>query len=280
MTDKTYMFDLIKRSLEEDLGSGDLTSAATIPLTDTGEGRIFSKQSGIISGTEITRDIFHAVDRDLKVKIDFRDGMSVEPQEVVVVIEGRIRSILSAERVALNFLGHLSGIATLTARFVELTRDTSAKIIDTRKTTPLLRRLEKEAVFAGGGTNHRMGLFDMVLIKENHIRAAGGIQEAVRSTESYLQETGRKVKIEVETRNLDEVHEALCCKIQRIMLDNMTIPEIREAVELINHQVEVEVSGGVNLGNVREIALCGVDFISVGAITHSAPAFDFSLLIG
>ncbi len=244
-----------------------------------GEGRIFTKQAGILAGTEITREVFYAVDRTLKVKIDFEDGIHVEPEAVVMVIEGSVRSVLSAERVALNFLGHLSGIATLTGKFVGLIRNTNAKIIDTRKTTPLLRRLEKNAVVAGGGENHRMGLYDMVLIKENHIRAAGGILQAVMATETHLKEIGRKIKIEVETRNMDEVHEALCCNIQRVMLDNMTIPEIKEAVKLINHQVEVEVSGGVNLGNVREIALCGVDYISVGAITHSAPVFDFSLLI-
>ncbi len=279
MTGKTYQFDLVREALKEDVGTGDLTSEATVPVELTGEGRIYSRQTGIIAGTEITREAFHIVDPELKVKIDFPDGDQVGPQEAVMVIEGRIRSVLSAERVALNFLGRLSGIATLTGKYVERTHDTRARIIDTRKTTPLLRRLEKAAVVAGGGENHRMGLYDMVLIKENHIRAAGGIQQAVKSTEAYLEEKGTTVKIEVETRNLDEIHEALCCNVQRIMLDNMTVPEIKEAVKLINRQVEVEVSGGVNLENVREIALCGVDYISVGAITHSAPVFDFSLLI-
>jgi len=279
MSGKTYHFDLLHEALKEDIGAGDLTSEATVPVELTGEGRIYSRQAGILAGTEITREAFHIVDPKLKVKIDFRDGDQVGPQETVMVIEGQIRSILSAERVALNFLGRLSGIATLTGKYVEHTRDTNARIIDTRKTTPLLRRFEKAAVVAGGGENHRMGLYDMVLIKENHVRAAGGIQNAVRATEAYLKERGTAVKIEVETRNLDEIHEAICCNIQRIMLDNMTVPEIKEAVKLINRQVEVEVSGGVNLENVREIALCGVDYISVGAITHSAPVFDFSLLI-
>ncbi len=280
MTDKKPIPELIRGALREDIGAGDITSEATIPAGARGEGRIFSKQDGVVSGTATAREVFHAVDPEVRVKIDFRDGTPVKPQEAVMVIEGRMRSILSAERVALNFLGHLSGVATLTARFVKQLKGTRTKIIDTRKTTPLMRRLEKQAVVDGGGANHRMGLYDMVLIKENHIRAAGGILEAVRSTEKYLEDVEKEIAIEVETRSLDEVREALCCNIRRIMLDNMTIPEIKEAVKLINRQVEVEVSGGVNLENVRQIALCGVDFISVGAITHSVPVFDFSLLIG
>ncbi len=166
-----------------------------------------------------------------------------------------------------------------TADYVALVNGTSAKITDTRKTTPLLRALEKEAVLAGGGVNHRMGLYDMILIKENHVRASGGIRNAVSQTRRFISEMDLDVAVEVETRNLDEVREALTTDITRIMLDNMTIAEIKEAVELINHQVEVEASGGVNRDTVREIALCGVDFISVGALTHSAPAFDFSLLL-
>jgi nicotinate-nucleotide pyrophosphorylase (carboxylating) len=279
MTGKTFAYELVRYALDEDIGSGDITSEATISETLSGTARIFTRQKGIIAGTDITRNVFRTMDPDLKIKIDYRDGSKTAINEVVMVIKGRIRSILAAERVALNFLGHLSGIATLTGKFVDQVKGTRTKIIDTRKTTPLLRRHEKAAVVAGGGFNHRMGLYDMVLIKDNHVQAAGGINRAVGKTETYLGVQKRKVGIEVETRTMDEVRDALGCNIQRILLDNMTIAEIKEAVKLINKQVEVEVSGGVNLGNVREIALCGVDFISVGAITHSAPVFDFSLLV-
>lgn len=279
MTGKIFEDELVRHTLEEDIGSGDVTSQATIPASLTGTGRIFTRQAGIVAGTEITRSVFRTMDPDLKIKVDYQDGSKADINEVVMVIIGSIRSILSAERVALNFLGHLSGIATLTGKFVELVQGTRTRIIDTRKTTPMLRRLEKAAVAAGGGFNHRMGLYDMVLIKDNHVQAAGGISQAAGKAEAYLHRQEKKLKIEVESRTLDEVRAALGCNVQRIMLDNMTIPEIREAVKLINRQVEVEVSGGVNLENVHEIALCGVDFISVGAITHSAPAFDFSLLI-
>jgi len=187
--------------------------------------------------------------------------------------------MLGSETTKRGFLARLSGIATLTAEYVRQIAHTTARIVDTRKTTPMLRAMEKAAVVAGGGYNHRMGLYDMVLIKENHVAAAGGILKAVKQTRKYLSEMEITANIEVEARNMEEVHEALTCDIERIMLDNMTIDEMREAVRLINHQVEVEASGGVNLANVRQIAETGVDFISVGALTHSAPAFDFSLLL-
>jgi nicotinate-nucleotide pyrophosphorylase (carboxylating) len=270
---------MIACALNEDIGKGDITTAATIASQKTGRARIISKQKGILAGTRITEYVFTSYDPKLQVKLDHRDGDTLVSNEIVMVIEGNIAAILSAERVALNYLGHLSGVATLTAQYVQKIRQTKAKIVDTRKTTPLLRVLEKEAVRAGGGINHRMGLDDMVLIKENHIQAAGSIINAVEQTQRFLTEMKLDVRIVVETRNLDEVHEALTCSIDRIMLDNMIIDELREAVALINHQVEVEASGGITLENVREIALCGVDYISVGAITHSAPAFDYSLML-
>jgi nicotinate-nucleotide pyrophosphorylase (carboxylating) len=270
---------MIACALNEDIGKGDITTAATIASQKTGRARIISKQKGILAGTRITEYVFTSYDPKLQVKLDHRDGDTLVSNEIVMVIEGNIAAILSAERVALNYLGHLSGVATLTAQYVQKIRQTKAKIVDTRKTTPLLRVLEKEAVRAGGGINHRMGLDDMVLIKENHIQAAGSIINAVEQTQRFLTEMKLDVRIVVDTRNLDEVHEALTCGIDRIMLDNMIIDELREAVALINHQVEVEASGGITLENVREIALCGVDYISVGAITHSAPAFDYSLML-
>jgi nicotinate-nucleotide pyrophosphorylase (carboxylating) len=271
--------DIIRNTLQEDLGKGDITTKATVPQSQKGVARIISKQSGVIAGTNIARQVFKEMDSDLTIKLDFSDGDKVEENETIIIAEGKIRSILQAERVALNFLAHLSGVATITAEYVDLVSDTNAKITDTRKTSPLLRKMEKEAVLAGGGVNHRIGLYDMVLLKENHIHAAGGIRNAVRQSLDYLAENELDVSVEVETRNIDEVREALTTDVNRIMLDNMTIDEIKEAVALINHQVEVEVSGGVNLNNVREIALCGPDFISVGAITHSVKAFDFSLLL-
>lgn len=271
--------DLIRHALNEDIGSGDVTTDAIIDVNTAGIARIISKQSGVIAGTSISRHVFLEVDPGLTVKVDFSDGDTVQENETILVVEGSIAAILKAERVALNYLAHLSGIATLTAEFVNLIKGTKTKITDTRKTTPLLRALEKDAVLSGGGYNHRMGLYDMVLIKENHIEAAGSITKAVEKATKIKTDTGVNLAIEVETRNMDEVREALTTDIDRIMLDNMTIDEIKEAVKLINHQVEVEVSGGVNLQNVREIALCGPDYISIGAITHSAPAFDFSLML-
>ena len=270
---------IIEQALAEDIGSGDITTDSIVSEYSFGQARIISKQNGILSGIYICEHVFKTVDENLEIKIDHKDGDSLQSGETVMVINGKTGSILKAERVALNFLAHLSGVATFTNRFVNKLGTTKTKIIDTRKTTPLLRVLEKEAVVHGGGANHRMGLYDMVLIKENHIRAAGGIRRAVEQTNRFLSEMKIDAKIEVETTNLDEVHEALTCEIDRIMLDNMTIDQMKEAVGLINHQVEVEASGGIGLEQVNDIASTGVDFISVGAITHSAPAFDFSLLL-
>jgi nicotinate-nucleotide pyrophosphorylase (carboxylating) len=271
--------DLITGSLQEDLGDGDITTRSTIEVDHMGKARIISKQSGILAGITICQHVFFSIDNDLEIKLDFSDGDRLQSNETVMVIAGRISSILAAERTALNYLAHLSGIATVTTQFVHEIKDTKAKITDTRKTLPLLRIMEKDAVKAGGGVNHRMGLYDMVLIKENHILAAGGITRATEQTHCFIRETQLETNIEVEVRTLEDVREALTCDIDRIMLDNMTLAEMKEAVELINKQVEVEASGNVTLENVCQIALCGVDYISVGAITHSAPAFDFSLIL-
>lgn len=270
---------LVRQALEEDLGTGDITTAATVDETVAGTGRIICKQNGMLSGSRVAEYVFGQVDKDLVVRQKFSDGAELVKGETVMEIEGKLSSVLQAERVALNFMAHLSGVATMTAEFVGLISGTGAKIIDTRKTTPLLRAMEKQAVLDGGGYNHRMGLYDMVLIKENHIRAAGSIRKAVEQTRRFLASTGIKCAIEVETRNLDEVKEALTTRIDRIMLDNMSLSEMSQAVRLIDHKTEVEASGGVTRATVRQIAETGVDYISVGALTHSTPAFDFSLLL-
>lgn len=277
-SESAVLNDLIRNALAEDIGQGDITAQSTVPGDLAGHARIIARENGVVAGTPVAERIARQLDPQLEIRLDFTDGRRIRASETLLSLSGAARSILQAERVTLNFLGHLSGVATMTSQFVSRIDGTGAKITDTRKTTPLMRRLEKAAVLAGGGVNHRMGLDDMILIKENHIRAAGGIREAVNAARRFLRDNGLDVQVEVETRNLEEVRTAMTVDIDRLMLDNMTIPEIKEAVELINHQVEVEASGGVTLENVRDIALCGVDFISVGALTHSVKALDYSLL--
>lgn len=274
------MISIIRIALNEDLGDrGDVTSLSTVPIGKMGNARIIAKANGIIAGVEIVEQVFHEVDSEIRVKTLVTDGSKVSPGQEVIRIAGSLRGILTGERTALNFLCRISGIATLTSQFVELTKHTGVRILDTRKTTPGLRALEKYAVKAGGGYNHRIGLYDMVLIKENHITAAGGIRRAVGSCRDYLEKQNLVLKIEVETQNIMEVREAIEMQVDRIMLDNMDLDQIREAVVLVNKQAELEVSGGVNLQNIVKYAETGVDFISIGALTHSAAALDFSLLI-
>lgn len=271
---------LIEFALAEDLAErGDVTSNLLVPETETTRAKIIAKAPGTIAGVAIAKRVFCTVDTRLQFEDRGNDGGKVRPGDEVLVISGLSRSILTAERTALNFLQRLSGIATLTAQFVERIAGTRAKILDTRKTTPGLRVLEKYAVRVGGGHNHRLGLFDMILIKENHLAAAGGITKAVEQIRAELKVKKLPLAVEVETRNLDEVKEALALKVDRIMLDNMPLPQIREAVKLASGRVELEVSGGVTLATVRAIAETGVDYISVGALTHSAPALDLSLLL-
>jgi nicotinate-nucleotide pyrophosphorylase (carboxylating) len=271
---------LIEAALDEDIGSGDITSEAILDPHQSIQATIKSKQAGILAGIQVASQVFKIADPKLQITKLHHDKDRLMAGEAILRIHGSARSVLKAERVSLNSLAHLSGIATLTDKFVQRIQGLPVKIIDTRKTTPLWRKLEKQAVLAGGGHNHRMGLYDMILIKENHIQAAGSIAQAVARVTAHLLEKNVTIPIEVETTTLDEVHEALTCKVDRIMLDNMTISEMAEAVRLINRQVKVEASGGVHLENVRAIAETGVDYISIGALTHSAPAFDFSLLIG
>ena len=271
---------LIDLALKEDLGeNGDVTSNFILNSDKKGQASIIAKQAGIIAGLPIAERVFQKVNPALAVQNRVEEGAKVEPSEEIVRISGPLGDILTAERTALNFLQRLSGIATLTAEYVRQTGGTQAKILDTRKTTPGFRMLEKYAVRKGGGQNHRFGLYDMVLIKENHISTAGGIINAVQQIREQMAAGNLDLQIEIEVRSLTEVEQALNLKVDRLMLDNMSLDEIREAVELVSDKVELEVSGGVNCGTVRAIAETGVDYISVGALTHSAPALDLSLLV-
>jgi len=271
---------LIDLALREDLGGfGDITSDFILNSGKEGQASIVAKQAGVIAGLPIAERVFQKVNPAIKVINRVEEGMKVEPSEEIVCISGPLSGILTAERTTLNFLQRLSGIATLTAEFVSKAEGTKAKILDTRKTTPGFRMLEKYAVRKGGGHNHRFGLYDMVLIKENHITAAGGIKNAVQQIREKMQNRNLDLQIEIEVRRLTEVEQALNLKVDRLMLDNMSLENIRDAIELVQGKVELEVSGNVNLATVRGIAETGVDYISVGALTHSAPAFDLSLLI-
>ena len=269
---------LIHLALSEDIGSGDVTSEALLQNRLVGKAIIVAKQEGVLAGLAVAGMVFRAVNPRVVFRMLKRDGDRIRKGEKVALARGKIQGILSAERTALNFLQRLSGIATLTSKYVEQVKRTKTRILDTRKTTPGLRALEKYAVSAGGGQNHRMGLFDMILIKENHVKAAGGVSQAIMRARSKCP----KEKIEAEVRNLSEVREAIKSRPDWIMLDNMRIDQTRKAVRMIrsaNRTIKIEASGRVNLKNVRNIALTGVDFISVGALTHSAPALDMSLIL-
>ncbi len=264
---------LIDRALAEDIGPGDVTTQAIVPPEARGQGEIVAKAHGVICGLPVAAAVFRAVDGSITFTPMVREGEPVGPGDVVAEVVGPLRGILIAERTALNFLTRLSGIATLTAAFVEAVAPYRAVILDTRKTTPGWRHLEKYAVRCGGGRNHRMGLYDMVLIKDNHIAACGSIAEAVRRVRA----AGVEVPVEVEVRNLEELREALELGVDRILLDNFPVEDIAAAVRIAGGRVPLEASGGVTLDNVTEIAATGVDYISVGALTHSAPALDLSL---
>jgi nicotinate-nucleotide pyrophosphorylase (carboxylating) len=269
---------LIELALQEDIGFGDVTSESLIPEDQFGRAILLAKESGVISGIDIADLVFRIVDPLLTTKRCVNDGSVAAQGQILAEIDGHVRSIVMGERVALNFLQRMSGIASTTHKYVHAIAGTGARITDTRKTVPGLRMLEKKAVRDGGGVNHRFGLDQMVMIKDNHIAAAGSITEAVRRCKTHLKERHIDVKIEVETTTLGEVREALeCSGIDRIMLDNFAIDAMRDAVGLIGKKVEVEASGGITLQTVRAIAETGVDFISVGALTHSPKALDISL---
>jgi nicotinate-nucleotide pyrophosphorylase (carboxylating) len=274
--DPATIEDAVARALAEDVGEGDITAAVTVPAGARGRAVITQKAPGVVFGLQLVEATFHALDRRIAIELlapegKWRDGGPV------LAAEGGARALLTGERTALNFLARLSGIATLTARFREAMRGTGATLLDTRKITPGLRALEKAAVVAGGGTNHRRGLYDAILIKENHAAIAGGVGEAVRRATAQADRLG--VAVEAECRTLAEVDAALAAGAARILLDNFTVPGLRAAVTHVAGRAELEASGGVALETVREIAASGVDFVSVGALTHSAPALDFSLIL-
>ena len=263
----------ISRALEEDIGSGDVTTDTIVPANASLRGRIVAKEDGVVAGLEIARQVMLALDDNVEFVARVEDGTKVECRTVLADLEGPACALLTGERTALNFLGRMSGIATLTRKFVDAVSGTNATILDTRKTAPGLRMTDKLAVRLGGGQNHRTGLFDMVLIKDNHIDFAGSITAAVERVRA----SGTKLEIEVETRTLDNVREALSLGVERILLDNMSSSMMREAVAICNGRAKLEASGNVTLDNVLEVAGTGVDYISVGALTHSPKVFDVSL---
>jgi nicotinate-nucleotide pyrophosphorylase (carboxylating) len=265
--------ECIRRALDEDIRSGDVTTDVIVPAGATLHGRILAKQNGVIAGLTVAKRVLLLLSRDINFTAQVDEGAVVEKGQIVAQVQGSARALLTGERTALNFLGRMSGIATLTKQFVEAVAGTNAVILDTRKTAPGLRLVDKLAVELGGGQNHRMGLFDMVLIKDNHIDFAGSIRAAVERVRS----TGTRLEIEVEVRSLDDVHEALEVGVERLLLDNMSSEMMKEAVAISGGRAKLEASGNITVDNVLEVARTGVDFISVGALTHSAPVFDVSL---
>ncbi len=281
MTDheKVKVSELIKQSLIEDLGDGDHTSLSTIPKNALGKVKLIAKDIGIVAGVEVAKMVFLQVDNSLEVKVFINDGSAIKPGDLIMNIKGKSRSLLSAERTALNFIQRMSGIATYTNKIHGKIADLNTKLLDTRKTTPCNRIVEKLAVRMGGGTNHRFGLYDMIMIKDNHVDFAGGIVNAIESTNNYLNEHGKNLKIEIEVRNFDELNEVLTHGgVDRIMLDNFTPEQLKEAINLIDGRYETEASGGITIDTIRSYALTGVDFISVGALTHQISSLDLSLL--
>lgn len=268
--------DLLTLAFAEDVGDGDVTTLSTIPADEQGRQRLIVKEEGILSGVEVARKVFEKFDPAMKMTVFIKDGEHVKPGDIAFEVEGSVRSLLQTERTMLNIMQRMSGIATITAKYQERLKGLKTKVLDTRKTTPGMRILEKEAVKTGGGANHRMGLHDMILIKDNHVDFAGGITKAVEAAKKYCKETRRDLKIEVEVRNTEEIKEALAAGVDRIMLDNFTPERTREAVKLINGATEVESSGGITLDTLREYGECGVDYISVGALTHSVKGLDMS----
>lgn len=278
MEEKDLINKLIQLAFTEDIGDGDHTTLCSIPEAEVGSSRLLIKEEGIIAGVEVALAVFHKFDPELKVVVNIKDGTPVKPGDEAFIVSGKVQSILQTERLVLNILQRMSGIATVTNKYVKVLEGTSTKVLDTRKTTPGMRILEKKAVKIGGGENHRIGLFDMILLKDNHIDFAGGIEKAIKSAQQYLKIHNKNLKIEIEVRNLDELNEALAFGgIDRIMLDNFTPENTREAVEIVNGRVELESSGGITLEKIRDYAEAGVDYVSVGALTHSVMSLDMSL---
>ena len=268
---------LIDLAFAEDIGDGDHTTLSCIPATAMGKSKLLIKEAGVLAGIEIAKEIFHRFDPTMKVEVFINDGAEVKPGDVAMIVEGKIQSLLQTERLMLNVMQRMSGIATMTRKCVKQLEGTKTRVLDTRKTTPGLRMLEKAAVKIGGGVNHRIGLFDMILLKDNHVDFAGGIDKAINRAKEDCKEKGKDLKIEIEVRNFDELRQVLSIGgVDRIMLDNFTPENTKKAVEMIGGKYETESSGGITFDTLRDYAECGVDFISVGALTHSVKGLDMS----
>jgi len=268
----------IQAALAEDIGDGDHSSLATIPAEAQGKAHLLIKEKGIIAGIEIAKKVFHFVDANIVFKPFIEDGSAVDVGDIAFEVQGKSSSLLTAERLALNYMQRMSGIATKTNFYVNLLKGLNTKVLDTRKTTPLLRELEKHSVKLGGGENHRFGLYDMIMIKDNHIDFAGGISQAIDATHKYLKEKNKDLKIEIEVRDFNELKQVMTHgNIHRIMLDNFTPKDIRKALKIINNKYETEASGGITEDSIRAYAETGVDYISVGALTHHIRSLDMSL---
>ncbi len=268
---------LIALSFAEDIGDGDHTTLSCIPDTAMGKSRLIIKEEGILAGVEMAREIFHRFDPEMKMEVYINDGAHVKPGDIAFVVEGKVQSLLQTERLMLNVMQRMSGIATITGEYVKLLEGTKCRVLDTRKTTPGMRLMEKDAVRIGGGCNHRIGLFDMILLKDNHIDFAGGIPQAVSRAQEYCKAKGKNLKIEVEVRNFDELNQVLALEgVDRVMLDNFSVENTRKAVKTVGGRLEVESSGGITFDTIRSYAECGVDYVSVGALTHSVKSLDMS----
>lgn len=270
--------ELLDLAFAEDIGDGDHTTLCCIPADEMGEQHLLVKEEGILAGVEIAKKVFHKFDPELKMTVFINDGAHVKPGDVAFVVEGRVRSLLQTERLMLNIMQRMSGIATMTAKYMDRLKGLKTKVLDTRKTTPGMRMLEKEAVKIGGGMNHRIGLFDMILLKDNHVDFAGGIANAINKANEYIKANHKDgMKIEIEVRNFDELDEALATgHVDRIMLDNFTPENTKKAVDIVAGRCELESSGGITFDTLRDYGECGVDYISVGALTHSVKGLDMS----
>ncbi|MBR3066717.1 MAG: carboxylating nicotinate-nucleotide diphosphorylase [Prevotella sp.] len=268
---------LIDLSFAEDIGDGDHTTLCCIPEDAMGRSHLLIKEDGILAGVEVAKEVFRRFDPDMKVEVLMGDGTPVKKGDIAMVVSGRVRSLLQTERLMLNIMQRMSGIATMTHRYVQRLEGTGTRVLDTRKTTPGMRMLEKQAVKIGGGCNHRIGLFDMILLKDNHVDFAGGIVPAIENARQWCRDNGKDLKIEIEVRNFDELQQVLDHGgVDRVMLDNFSVENTRKAVEIINGRVETESSGGITIDTLRQYGECGVDYISVGALTHSIKSLDMS----
>ena len=269
--------ELLDLAFAEDIGDGDHTTLCCIPADEMGKSHLLVKEEGILAGVEIARMVFERFDKDLKMTVFINDGAHVKPGDIAFEVEGRVRSLLQTERLMLNIMQRMSGIATVTHKYMEELKGLKTKVLDTRKTTPGMRMLEKEAVKIGGGTNHRIGLFDMILLKDNHVDFAGGIANAINNAHEYLKRNNKDLKIEIEVRNLDELQQVLDLGgVDRIMFDNFSPELTKKAVEMVRGRYETESSGGITFATLRQYGECGVDYISVGALTHSVKGLDMS----